>query len=361
MHLEKIYLSNFKNYEEANIEFSSFVNCIVGENGSGKTNLLDAIYFLALSKSAFQSQDSLCIKHGEEILMIDGIFNKNLQKHQITCSVGKNQKKVILHEKKPYEKLTDHIGLYPVVLVSPDDTDFIKEGSEKRRKFFDAVLAQMDSNYLNDYQKYNKILEQRNSLLKQFFDRNYIDHELLDTYSEPLVVLAEKIHAKRAIFIQQFTPIFQKHYQEISEKRENVSIVYDSELNEGNFSEIFLRNRKIDIKAQRTTKGTHKDDYIFEIDGFAVRKFGSQGQQKSFVLALRLAQFEMIESFKGFKPLLLLDDIFDKLDDRRIKKLIESIQNRLFGQVFITDAVPERTIKAFEESPVEVKIIRTTP
>ena len=150
MHLEKIYLSNFKNYEEANIEFSSFVNCIVGENGSGKTNLLDAIYFLALSKSAFQSQDSLCIKHGEEILMIDGIFNKNLQKHQITCSVGKNQKKVILHEKKPYEKLTDHIGLYPVVLVSPDDTDFIKEGSEKRRKFFDAVLAQMDSNYLND-------------------------------------------------------------------------------------------------------------------------------------------------------------------------------------------------------------------
>ncbi len=314
---------------------------------------------MALSKSAFQNQDALCIKHHEESLMIDGIFNKNQQKHQITCSVGRNQKKVILQEKKIYEKLTDHIGKFPVVLVSPDDTDLIKDGSEKRRRFFDAVISQMDSDYLNDYQKYNRILDQRNSLLKQFFDRNYIDHELLDTYSEPLVVLAKKIHSKRTQFIHQFLPLFYKHYQEISEKRENVSIFYESELSDGDFSEIFSFNRKIDIKAQRTTKGTHKDDYIFEIDSFAVRKFGSQGQQKSFVLALRLAQFEMIESFKGFKPLLLLDDIFDKLDDRRISKLIESIENQTFGQVFITDAVPERTIKAFENSPIEVKIIRT--
>ncbi|MFY7910419.1 MAG: DNA replication/repair protein RecF, partial [Emticicia sp.] len=197
MFLEKIYLSNFKNYEEANFTFSSQVNCIVGENGSGKTNLLDAVYFLALSKSAIHSQDALNINHDADVMMIDGIFRKGDKKHQITCSIQRGQRKVLLHDKKPYERLADHIGQFPVVLIAPDDTELIKDGSEGRRRFFDGVLSQMDNDYLTDYQHYNKLLDQRNSLLKIFFERNFLDQDLLDTYSDPLVKIAIRIFEQR--------------------------------------------------------------------------------------------------------------------------------------------------------------------
>lgn len=361
MFLEKIYLSNFKNYEEAAYTFSPQVNCIVGENGSGKTNLLDAIYFLALSKSSIHHQDAHNINHDAEFMLIEGFFKKNDRTHQITCSIQRGQRKILMYEKKPYERISDHIGQFPVVLIAPDDTELIKEGSNERRRFFDGVLSQMDNEYLNDYQQYNHILEQRNSLLKIFADRNYIDQDLLDTYSDPLVKLALRIYRQRKDFMDTFLPIFKKHYALLSEAREEVEIIYESEVASGEFPQEFRLNRQTDVRAQRTTKGIHKDDYVFEIDSYPIKKFGSQGQQKSFVMALRLAQFEMIETLRRLKPILLLDDIFDKLDDRRIHSLIESINNNTFGQVFITDARPERTQKILEEVKVEVKYFTITP
>ncbi|RFS15851.1 DNA replication/repair protein RecF [Emticicia sp. C21] len=361
MFLEKIYLSNFKNYEEASYNFSPQVNCIVGENGSGKTNLLDSIYFLALSKSSIHHQDAHNINHYAEFMLIDGVFKKNNRTHQITCSIQRGQRKILMHEKKPYERISDHIGQFPVVLIAPDDTELIKEGSDERRRFFDGVLSQMDNEYLNDYQQYNRILEQRNSLLKIFADRNFIDQDLLDTYSDPLVKLALRIYKQRRNFVDTFLPIFKKHYAIISDGREEVEIIYESEVASGEFLQEFRLNRQTDVRAQRTTKGIHKDDYIFEIDTYPIKKFGSQGQQKSFVMALRLAQFEMIETLRETKPILLLDDIFDKLDDRRIHSLVESINNHTFGQVFITDARPERTQKILEEVTAEVKYFTITP
>lgn len=361
MFLEKIYLSNFKNYEEITYNFSPQVNCIVGENGSGKTNLLDAIYFLALSKSSIHHQDAHNVNHDAEFMLIDGVFKKNSRTHQITCSIQRGQRKILMHEKKPYERISDHIGQFPVVLIAPDDTELIKDGSDERRRFFDGVLSQMDNEYLNDYQQYNRILEQRNSLLKIFADRNFVDQDLLDTYSDPLVKLALRIYKQRRNFIDGFLPIFKKHYAIISDGREEVEIIYESEVASGEFPQEFRLNRQTDVRAQRTTKGIHKDDYIFEIDTYPIKKFGSQGQQKSFVMALRLAQFEMIETLREAKPILLLDDIFDKLDDRRIHSLIESINNNTFGQVFITDARPERTQKILEGVKAEVKYFTISP
>jgi DNA replication and repair protein RecF len=216
----------------------------------------------------------------------------------------------------------------------------------------------MDNDYLTDYQHYNKLFDQRNSLLKIFFERNFLDPDLLDTYSDPLVKLAIKIFDQRKNFIEKFLPFFRKHYQILGEGREEVEIVYESEVASGDFVKEFRLNRQTDVKAQRTTKGIHKDDYVFEIGRYPVKKFGSQGQQKSFVMALRLAQFEMIEELRGVKPILLLDDIFDKLDDRRIQKLIESIDNQTFGQVFISDARPERTEKILENVKAEINYIQ---
>ena len=359
MYLEKLYLANFKNHEDLTFNFSSQVNCIVGENGSGKTNLLDAIYFISLTKSAFSNHDALSINHQADFLMLDGIYKDDKKRFAITCSVKRGSKKVVLYDKKPYERLSDHIGRFPLVLIAPDDTDLIREGSEERRRFFDGVLAQMDTEYLSDYQHYNRLLEQRNSLLKDFAERHYFDDTLLELYTEPMLVLAEKLHSQRKIFSQIFLPMFQKHYANLSESREEVNLIYESEVATDDFKGDFKRNQARDLAAQRTTMGVHRDDYIFEINDYPVKKFGSQGQQKAFVMALRLAQYELLERDKATKPILLLDDIFDKLDDRRIEKLIEMIDNQTFGQVFLTDARPERTQKILEKIKAEVKYFKT--
>jgi DNA replication and repair protein RecF len=364
MYLQRISLTNFKSYEFGNFDFSKRINCIVGENGSGKTNLLDAIYFLALTKSSISTQDILCINHEAEYMMIDGIFaniDANTNKEaQITCSFQKGQKKAVLHDKKPYEKLSEHIGKFPVVLLSPNDTDIVREGSEERRKFFDGVIAQLDHEYLENLLLYNRILAQRNSLLKQFAEKNYFDADLLDIYSDPLVEYALKIHATRLIFLAKFLPIFKKHYANLSESREEVSLVYESEVMQKGFENIFGKNRQRDLAAQRTTMGIHKDDFLFEINNFTLKKFGSQGQQKSYVIALKLAQFELLASEKGFQPILLLDDIFDKLDDRRIQQLIEMMIDGTFEQVFLTDARPERTQQLLNHLNVPIQYFDVT-
>jgi DNA replication and repair protein RecF len=392
MHLQKISLAHFKSYEYESFEFSEQVNCIVGENGTGKTNLLDAIYFLALTKSSISNQDALSINHEAEYMMIEGNFSmldvsfsmfgnnetdveKNVEhqtsknekrktknehqtsntEHLITISLQRGQKKAVLRDKKAYERISEHIGRFPVVMLSPNDTDIIRDGSEERRKFFDGVMAQLDSEYLENLLQYNRLLLQRNSLLKQFAERNYTDDLLLDIYSDPLVEVSLKLYQSRNQFVTEFLPIFKKHYNTLSDAREEVEMIYESEVGAENFTQIFRKNRHRDLAAQRTTIGSHKDDFIFEINGFTLRKFGSQGQQKSFVIALKLAQFEMLTKVKGFPPLLLLDDIFDKLDDRRIQQLITMMVDGTFSQVFITDARPERTRQLLGDLGVEVK------
>ncbi len=361
MHLEKLSLTHFKNYEDGRYAFGRQVNVIVGPNGSGKTNLLDAIYFLALSKSAFQSQDVLNILHDADYFIIDGVFEEHDDRLvQITISLQRGQRKVLMADKKPYERVSEHIGRFPVVLMAPNDTDLVREHSEDRRHFFDGVLSQLDADYLRDYLQYQQVLKQRNSLLKLFAERSHVDYDLLDTYDEPLLELSTRIYGRRQQFIGEFLPIFSRHYAYLSDARETVEIRYESDADDPNFAENFRRNRPRDLAAQRTTTGIHKDDYAFEIDGVLLKRFGSQGQQKTFVIALKLAQFEQLEAQKGVKPILLLDDIFDKLDDRRIGKLIQRMDEDAdpafrFGQLFITDARPERTRALLTDVKADVR------
>ncbi len=400
--LERLHLTHYKSYETGAFLFSERVNAIVGENGSGKTNLLDAIYFLSLTKSALTSQDVLSIRHGADFMLIDGVFSRyetpepavnqakitndseetqlsdsfyetalignsdpsavpaSLRSSQITISLPRGQRKVVMNDRKAYERLADHIGKFPVVLIAPDDTDLIREGSEERRKFFDGVLSQQRPDYLSDLLQYNRILDQRNTLLKQFHERHYTDEDLLEAYSQPLVDLALRLNATRKSFLQEFLPVFQEHYAQLSESRETVDIRYESEVDTEDFRKQFWLNRHRDVAAQRTTLGIHRDDYAFEIDSYPLKKFGSQGQQKSFVVALKLAQFHLLTQEKGHQPILLLDDIFDKLDDRRIARLIHLMKDGTFGQVFLTDARPERTQSLLEESGITANFIRTT-
>jgi DNA replication and repair protein RecF len=359
MYLEKINLLNFKNYEELSMEFCPHINCIVGHNGSGKTNLLDAIHYLSLTKSAFNILDGQSIRHEADFFMIDGKFCLDTKHFQITCSLRNGQRKIVMSDKKAYERISEHIGRFPVVLIAPNDTDLVRDGSEDRRKFFDGMLSQIDAQYLNDLIAYNLVLKQRNGLLKQFYERNYYDKELLETYSIPLLDLGRKIHFKRQEFMQEYVRIFQQHYRNLTDSLEEVDLVYESELFEEDFEYEFFYATKRDLQAQRTTKGIHKDDFVFEINRFELKKFGSQGQQKSFVIALKLAQFEVIKENKQVKPILLLDDIFDKLDDLRINKLMHMIASGTFGQLFLTDARPERTKKVFEHIPAETCIFQT--
>ena len=339
MALLKLQLTNFRNYENQYFEFSEGLNCIVGKNGSGKTNLLDAIYFLAVCKSSIHNLDSLSIRFEEDYTMVEGKFEKEL----IGFSLQKAGKKVFFLDKKPYEKLSDHIGKIPVVLITPDDTDLIRDGSETRRKLFDGILSQLHSEYLKEYLKYNKALDQRNSLLKQFAENQYFDGDLLSIYTEQLVSSGSVIYEYRKKFLDDFLPHFTSNYENISENKETVNIEYISDWGKFELSDIFDKNLNADLAAQRTTRGIHKDDYVFSMDGMPVKKFGSQGQKKSFIMAIRMAQFEITAAAKEMKPILLLDDIFDKLDEKRIAKLIEMIEAGKFGQVFLTDARPKRT------------------
>ncbi len=385
MHLEKLSLTNFKSYEDARFQFGRQVNVIVGPNGSGKTNLLDAVYFLSLSKSAFHSQDALNINHEADFFIIDGTFftgevsseqesdhlrhrsvgggdtsDRAFRPTQITISLQKGQRKAVLADKKPYERVSEHIGRFPVVLMAPNDTDLVREHSEDRRHFFDGVLSQLDADYLRDYLMYQQVLKQRNSLLKIFADRNQIDNDLLDTYDEPLLDLARRIHDRRQRFVVEFLPDFCRHYAFLSEAREAVNILYESEVGKPDFAEEFRHFRRRDTVLQRTTMGIHKDDYLFTVAGreggaVPLKKFGSQGQQKTFVIALKMAQFDQLQAEKNVKPILLLDDIFDKLDDRRISKLIELMERDTFGQLFITDARPERTRQLLESVRADVR------
>jgi DNA replication and repair protein RecF len=343
MYLKKISLFNYKNFSEANFEFDDKINCFVGKNGIGKTNVLDAIYHLSYGKSYFNPLAVQNIKHGEEFFVIDAEFIKNERTEQIVCSMKKGQKKVLKRNGKAYDKFSDHIGFIPLVIISPADRDLIIEGSETRRKFMDSVISQLDSNYLQQLIHYQKIINQRNALLKYFALNHTYDNDTLSIYNEQLTQYGQSIFEKRKAFIAEFLPIFNFHHHNITGSEESVQINYESHLFENDLLTLLQQNINKDRMLQYTSVGIHKDDLSFEIDNYPIKKFGSQGQQKSFLIALKLAQFEFLKKQSGVKPILLFDDIFDKLDENRVSKIIEMVNNDTFGQLFISDTHPERT------------------
>ena len=343
MHLRELSLIYFKNYEEAQLTFSSNINCFVGSNGVGKTNLLDAIYYLCFCKSYFNPVDSQNIQHQQPFFSIEGTFNREEISETVFCGVKRGQKKVFKRNKKEYEKLADHIGLFPLVIISPADRNLIIEGSETRRKFIDGVIAQSDKIYLHNILKYNQVLSQRNALLKYFAANLTYDPITLGIYNEQLVELANKIYSKRCEFMEEFNAIFQHYYNAISGSKECVSLEYKSQLNDHNLSYLLDENLNKDKILQYTTCGVHKDDLLFKIGDFPIKKQGSQGQQKTYLIALKLAQFDFIKNLVGYKPLLLLDDIFDKLDDTRVESIVRLVAEHHFGQIFITDTHRQRT------------------
>jgi len=356
MYLQQLSVINFKNYTEAQLSFTEGVNAFVGNNGAGKTNILDAIHYLSLCKSYFNPIDSQQVKQGTDFFIINGTFERNEVPETVACSVKRNQKKVFKRNKKDYQRLADHIGLFPLVMVSPYDASIIMEGSEERRKFVDNVISQTDNHYLDELIIYNKVLANRNALLKRIAETGRFDPSLLEVLNEQLVASGTKIFNKRKQFLESFTGLFNQYYQFLTEDAEQVELVYESQLLSDDFAALLIKTTEKDRVLERTTAGIHRDDLIFSIHGMALKKFGSQGQQKSFLIALKLAQYMYLQQQKGFKPLLLLDDIFDKLDEHRITKLMQLVSNHEFGQVFITDASPKRVTGIFNQISVDVKI-----
>lgn len=358
MHLNQLTLVNFKNYEEASIDLSPDINVFIGDNGAGKTNILDAVYYLSFCKSFLNPIDKQCIRLNESFFMVQGSYTKDEKKIVISCAVQEGQKKKVKKNKKEYEKLADHIGLFPAVVISPYDTNLIVEGSETRRKFIDSIISQFDRFYLDTLIRYNKVLQQRNALLKQFQSMRIFEPENIEVWNYQLVDLGQKIYEKRQAFLRNFIPIFQKYFDLISNQKEIIDISYKSQLSEGDFADQLEKSKRKDSAIGYTSVGIHRDDLIFLIHDQPIKKFGSQGQQKSFLIGLKLAQFELLGKLLNTKPLLLLDDVFDKLDHKRVAQLMQLISDHLFGQVFISDTDRDRIEKVFEGINIEKKIFK---
>lgn len=341
--LKTLHLLDFKNYSEAELTFSPKVNAFVGNNGVGKTNVLDAIHYLAVTKSYFNPIDSQNIRHDQPFMVIEGQFDSDEGSDKVYCAVQRGQKKVFKRNQKEYDRLADHIGRFPLVMISPSDRDLILEGSETRRKFMDGVISQSDKLYLDDLMAYNKTLSQRNSLLKYFAKNHTFDQDTLEVYDEQLTDRGHRIHERRCAFMEKMGPILLEAYHQISSGPEDVSVEYSSKLNEQGMGDLLSGSLEKDRILQYTSAGIHKDDLSFRLNDYSLKKTGSQGQQKTFTIALKLAQFEFLREVTGKKPVLLLDDIFDKLDEERVEAIISMVNDHRFGQIFITDTHPERT------------------
>jgi len=336
MYLKSISLVNFKNYHETHVSFERGVNCLLGNNGAGKTNILDAVHYLSMCKSFLNASDKQNIRFDQPFFSIKGVFHKNEKDYTIHCAVKHGEKKIVHHNKKTYDKLSEHIGLFPCVIVSPYDKDLIAEGSEVRRKWMDSIIAQSDREYLFDLQRYARVLTQRNALLKSMYQDNHIDVERLEIWDAQLIALGVRIHQCRTVFLHSFVPILHDFYARIADSSEQIDIRYQSQLNEQQFETLLPQFHHKDMIAQHTSIGTHKDDLVFLLSDRSIKKFGSQGQQKSFVIALRLAQYNWLKTKLSINPILLLDDIFDKLDQHRVQQLLEMVASDTFGQVLIT-------------------------
>lgn len=357
MQLRKLRVFNFKNYQEAELLFGGRVQCFLGKNGSGKTNLLDAIHYLSFTKSAFNASDSFNIRQGQTQFYIKAEFLVEGKSREVTCFFGLNQKKTITVDGEECTKYSEHVGKFPVVLIAPQDIELIWDGSELRRKFFDSLLSQLDKSYLENLIIYSNQLKQRNALLRWAAEQGKMDYDLLTGYNQKLISSGTFIFEKRKDFLARFLPGFQRHYQfMVGENFEPVEIQYRSELENKDLSSLLSENIDRDLTTQRTTSGIHRDDFLFFIKKGDLKRLGSQGQQKSFLIALKLAEFDVLAERKGFSPLLLLDDIFDKLDDDRIHKLINMVAGGRFGQLFITDARPHRSKEILKAAHINAEL-----
>lgn len=343
MFLKKLSLINYKNFDSRDFEFDSKINCFVGDNGKGKTNAMDAIYHLCFGKSYFNPVASQNIRYGEEFFVIEGLFSLRERAEKIVCSFKKGATRLIKRNDKAYDRISDHIGLLPLVMISPADRDLITEGSDMRRKFMDGVISQSDKSYLKALLNYNKLLSQRNALLKYFALNQTFNGDTLSVYNDQLHQYGTEIFHKRQAFIEELIPIFGEHYTAISGGHEKVNLSYQSTLKESDLKVQLEEALSKDRAVQHTTVGIHRDELIFEIEGHPIKKFGSQGQQKSFLIALKFAQFDFIKKESGTTPILLLDDIFDKLDENRVGHIVALVDDEHFGQIFISDTHAERT------------------
>lgn len=358
MVLKHLNLLHYKNFDSASFDFDEKINCLVGHNGVGKTNVLDSIYHLAFGKSYFNPITSQNINHHAEFFVIEGEFEKNQKPEHIVVSAKRGQKKLIKRNNKPYEKFSDHIGFIPAVIISPGDRDLIIEGSETRRKFIDGVISQSDPVYLNKLIQYGKIIAQRNSLLKYFAANHSFDRDTLEIYNLQLSELGQHLFEKRKAFLEEFIPIFNNRYDDITGKKEKVDISYKSQLFEEKLEKLLEENLQKDMALQYTSVGTHKDDLSFEIESHPIKKFGSQGQQKSFLVALKLAQFDFIKAISKVNPILLLDDIFDKLDEQRVAQIVALVATNELGQIFISDTHANRTEEVVKKTRQSYKIFK---
>lgn len=356
MHLKQLILTNFKNYESQSVDLSARLNCFVGRNGMGKTNLLDAVYYLCMCKSRFIANDRAVMQRGADFFRLEGHFEREEKHEKIVAKVIPRKLKDIERNDVRYKRLIDHIGLLPVVMVAPDDTMIAREGSEERRRFLDNTLSQSDPLYLQHLVAYNRLLRQRNTLLKQLGAERRRDENLIAVFDAQMQEPAAYIVKTRQQFSEKFTPVLRENYKAISEDREDIDCVYQSKLLTENFSDLLTETREKDYILQRTTVGIHKDDLGFKIDAHSLKVFASQGQLKSFILALKLAQYEFLRREKGVAPLLLLDDIFDKLDRHRVRGLVKLILDGKYGQTFITDTDESRLQDILEDAGSDYKL-----
>lgn len=358
MIIKNLKIFNFKNHSEKSFYFSPEINCFVGNNGAGKTNILDALHYLSMAKSFLGNLDAQNILHDSDFFAIEAEIQGDEKNDIIKVQLPKEGKKIIKKNDKTYERIADHIGFLPSVMISPYDANLISDGSESRRKFLDAMISQTDSDYLFALIQYQKTLQQRNALLKYFAKNRTFDLDSLEIYNEPLTKFGTQIFEKRQRFVASILPTIQHFYEIISKGNEKVTVIYESNLNEQNFEEILSENLEKDRVLTYTSRGIHKDDLRFEMNGNLIKKFGSQGQQKSFLIALKLAQIKRIKDITNKNPILLLDDIFDKLDDNRVSQLIELVNQQNFGQIFITDTHRERTESVVKRINEESKIFQ---
>ncbi len=356
MHIEHLSLLNYKNLQEVDVEFSANLNCLIGNNGTGKTNLMDAIYYLSFCKSFLNSIDGLNITHGEDFFVVQGKYRRLDSEEHVYCGLKRNQKKHFKRNKKEYKRLSEHIGLLPLIIITPSDIDLIMGGSEERRKFLDGLISQYDQVYLDHLLKYNRALQQRNKLLKEFAVSRSFNEENLELWNDQLVHFGQKIHEKRVAYIQKLQPVFQQYYELISSGKEQIELQHQSQLNENDFGSLLKESLPKDRVVQYTSVGIHKDDILFKIGDYPIKKLGSQGQKKTYLVALKLAQFDFIKQMAEMTPILLLDDIFDKLDKNRVEQIVKLVANDHFGQIFITDTNREHLDQIIAEIDADYKI-----
>lgn len=358
MHLHRLSLFGFRNYEQGEFSFEPQANAITGVNGSGKTNILDAVHYLCLCKSYFQSGDTSNIRHGGNYFTISGEFRLGDQTEEIVVSVKPGQRKTVKRNLKEYTRLSEHIGLLPLVMVAPVDQELITGGSEERRRMMDSIICQFNSSYLDDLVLFNRALQQRNAFLKQSAKDHHADESLIHLWNDQLILYGNRVHEVRKNFCEGFSPLFSDYYNQLTGDAEQVAVTYISQLSQNSLEELLTVNLHRDKILQYTSSGIHRDDLEFTLNGYPVKRIGSQGQQKSFVVAMKLAQFEYMYQARGVKPILLLDDIFDKLDQDRITRLMGLVSHERFGQLLITDTNDRHIREVFESINVPLNVIR---